>query len=109
MKKVKSDLPLNYITIKVTKSRINKGLLAIPVSLIDLFPKKSNKIFLVNEYGKVETKSFTQYNSSSRECRIGGLRSFYDNYKIIDGEELVIQLIDDNKFRIIPEKYFKIF
>jgi hypothetical protein len=106
MKKVKSDLPLSYITIRTTKSRIEKGLLAVPVSLIDLFPKTGNKLFLVNENGKIEEKSFTPYNSSSRECRIGGLRSFYENYQISDGEELVIQLLDDNKFRIMPEKVF---
>ncbi|NLN95268.1 MAG: HNH endonuclease [Bacteroidales bacterium] len=107
MKKTKSELPLNYITVKTTKSRIDKGLLAIPVSLIELFPKTGNKIFLVNEKGNTEVKSFTPYNSSSRECRIGGLRSFYNFYKISDGDELVIQLLDDKKFRIIPEKLFK--
>lgn len=106
MKKVKSNLPLSYITIKTTKSRIEKGLLAIPVSLIDLFPKSGNKIFLVNQNGVIEEKSFTPYNSSSRECRIGGLRAFYENYQISDGEELVVQLIDENKFKILPEKLF---
>ncbi len=107
MKKVKSNLPLNYITIKTTKSRIEKGLLAIPVSLIDLFPKTGNKIFLVNQNGVVEEKSFTPYKSSSRECRIGGLSSFYKNYQISDKEELVIQIIDENKFKIMPERVFK--
>lgn len=106
MKKVKSNLPLNYITIKTTKSRIEKGLLAIPVSLIDLFPKTGSKIFLVNQNGVVEEKSFTPYNSSSRECRIGGLRAFYETYQISDGEELVIQMIDENKFKILPERVF---
>ncbi|HNX11920.1 MAG TPA: HNH endonuclease signature motif containing protein [Paludibacteraceae bacterium] len=107
MKKVKSELPLSYVTIKTTKSRIDKGLLAIPVSLIDIFPKKSNKIYLVNERGIVEVKTFTPYNSSSRECRIGGLKTFYENYQVSDGEELVIQLIDNDKYRIIPEKLFQ--
>jgi hypothetical protein len=107
MKKVKSELPLSYVTIKTTKSRIDKGLLAIPVSLVDVFPKNSNKIYLVNEIGIVEAKSFTPYKSSSRECRIGGLRAFYDNYKVSDGDELVLQLLDDDKFRIIPEKLFQ--
>ena len=107
MKKVvKSDLPLNYVTIKTTKSRIDKGLMAIPLSLIDLFPQEKTSIFLVNEYGNIESKSFTPYNSSSRECRIGGLRQFYRDHKVVDGEELVIQLLDDNKFKIIPEKLF---
>jgi len=107
MKKVKSDLPLNYITIKTTQSRINKGLLAIPVSLIDLFPKNSKKIYLVDEFGNSEQKTFTPYSSSSRECRIGGLKSFYNNYKIKDGEELVILILDDETYRIMPEKVFQ--
>lgn len=107
MNKIKSNLPLNYITIKTTKSRISKGLLAIPVSLIDLFPMKSNKIFLVNEHGKIEPKKFTPYKSSSRECRIGGLRTFYAKYDVKDGDELVIQLLDDEKYRIIPERLFQ--
>jgi hypothetical protein len=107
MKKIKTDLPLNYTTIKTTKSRIEKGLLAIPVSLIDIFPRNTNKIFLVNEHGKTESKIFTPYKSSSRECRIGGLRAFYTHYNVADGEELVIQSLDDDKFRIIPERIFQ--
>ena len=77
MKKINSKIPFNYITIKTTKSRIDKGLLAIPVSLIYLFPKSSTKIYLLNDEGKEETKNFTPYNSTSRECRIGGLKNFY--------------------------------
>ncbi len=107
MKKIKSKIPFDYITIKTTKSRIDKGLLAIPVSLIDLFPKTSTKIFLLNETGKGEAKSFTPYNSSSRECRIGGLKEFYTKNKIKDGDELVIQLLDDDLFKIIPERIFE--
>jgi len=107
MDKVKSELPLNYITVKTTKSRIDKGLLAIPASLVHLFSKvKNNKIYLVNEAGIAEAKSFTPYNSSSRECRIGGLKPFYQRYKVKDGDELVIQFFDDNKFRILPEALF---
>lgn len=107
MEKVKSEIPFNYVTIKTTKSRIDKGLLAIPISLISIFPQKSGKIYLLNEKEELDAKSFTAYNSSSRECRIGGLKSFYDRYNISDGDELVIQVLGDNKFRIIPEKLFK--
>jgi hypothetical protein len=107
MQKVKSHIPFDYITVKTTKSRIDKGLLAIPVSLIDLFPRTSTKIFLINETGKEEIKSFTPYNSSSRECRIGGLKEFYTKNTIKDGDELVIQLFDDDKFKIIPERIFE--
>lgn len=107
MKKLEANIPFDYITVKTTKSRIDKGLLAIPVSLVDLFPKNVTKIFLLNEMGKEEAKSFTPYNSSSRECRIGGLKEFYTKNKIKDGDELVIQLLDNDKFNIIPENIFE--
>lgn len=107
MQKLKSLIPFDYVTIKTTKSRIQKGLLAIPTSLIDLFPQKGPKIFLVNEQNKEELKTFTPYNSSSHECRIGGLKGFYKKYKIKGGDEIVIQILDDERFRIIPEKIFQ--
>ncbi len=52
MKKIQSKIPANYITIKTTKSRIEKGLLASPVSLIDVFPQKGSTIVILNEKGK---------------------------------------------------------
>ncbi|MCS7014165.1 MAG: hypothetical protein NZM05_11135 [Chloroherpetonaceae bacterium] len=107
MQRVKADLPLNYITIKTTQSRIDKGLLAIPASLSHLFPQNVRQVYLQDEHGKVEPKTFTPYRSSSRECRIGGLRSFYEKYKVKDGEELVIQILDDRKYRLIPERVFQ--
>ena len=107
MERSKTDIPHNYITIKVTKSRIDKGLLAIPVSLTYLFPEKRDEIYLVNEDGTEEVKSFTPYKSSSRECRIGGMRGFYERYDIQKGDELVVQLLGNNRYRIIPEKVFR--
>lgn len=98
MKKVSSKIPFNYITLKITKSRIDKGLIAIPVSLTELFPKNKNKILVVNNDNSEHLKSFTSYKSSSRECRIGGMRDFYEKFKIQDGDELVIMLLDDDKF-----------
>jgi len=106
MKKEISTVPYDYITIKTTKSRIEKGLLAIPVSLIDLFPTNSSMLCLIDERGVEEIKNFTPYNSSSRECRIGGMRDFYEKYHVNDGDELVIQLLDNEKLKIIPENIF---
>lgn len=108
MKREKTKIPFNYITVKTTLSRINKGLLAIPVSLIDFFPQTKSEIFLIDENGKEEGKSFTPYNSSSKECRIGGMREFYNKYSIYDNDEIVIQKIDDDKFKLLPEKLFEI-
>jgi hypothetical protein len=107
MKKEKTNIPLNYLTVRTTKSRINKGLLAIPVSLIDFFPKEKSKIFVLYEDGSEKIKSFTPYNSSSRECRIGGMKEFYEKYSIYDNDEIVIQKIDDDKFKLLPEKMFE--
>jgi len=44
MQKAKSEIGYSYSTIRITKSRINKGLLAIPASLLDKFPKEKRKI-----------------------------------------------------------------
>lgn len=106
MQKQQTDIPFEYITIKTTQSRIDKGLLAIPVSLIDIFPKHSRKITVVSEDLDEQPKTFTPYSSSSRECRIGGMREFYNKYNLKHGDELVIQLLNDEKFKIIPEKLF---
>jgi len=109
MKIIESKIPFNYKTIRVTQSRIDKGLLAIPVSLVDFFPKSKTKVYIAfGESLKVIQKNFTPYTSSSRECRIGGLRTFYENFKIKDGDELVIQVLDDKKYRILTDKKFEI-
>lgn len=108
MKILQSRIPFSYKTIKVTQSRINKGLLAIPVSLTELFPKWRTKIYVVSGIaGKVNAKNFTPYISKSRECRIGGMRGFYEKFQIKDGDEIVIQVLDSNTYRIIPEKQFE--
>jgi hypothetical protein len=106
MEKVKSQIPYEYKTVRTTSGRIKKGLLAIPVSLVDFFPEEKRNIVLVNERGKEEQKKFTPYQSSSRECRIHGLREFYSRYSIQDGDELVIQFYDKGKIKLIPEKFF---
>ncbi|PKL48888.1 MAG: hypothetical protein CVV39_03730 [Planctomycetes bacterium HGW-Planctomycetes-1] len=74
MYEVKNELGFNYVTVKVAKSRIDKGLLAIPVLLLDRFPQKQKKISIFFDDRAIPIlKNFTPYKSSSRECRIGGL------------------------------------
>ena len=107
MKKTTAKIPFNYVTIKTTKSRINKGLLAVPVSLLHLFPKKGNEVYFVDENDLDHKNSFTPYRSSSRECRIGGMGDFYERYNIQSGDELVIQVLGDNRYKILPEKLFE--
>jgi len=107
MERVRANIPFDYITIKVTKSRIDKGLLAIPVSAIHMFPEDAEEVRVVDMDGVEETSSFTPYKSSSRECRIGGMRSFYEKYRVQSGDELVVQPLGDNRFRILPERLFE--
>ena len=107
MEKIRTEIPFNYITVKTTKSRIDKGLLSIPVSLTGHFPEHYTKISLIDENNNEEIIPFTPYKSSSKECRIGGLKRFYDKFKVSDGDELVIQFLDNNKIRLLPELYFQ--
>lgn len=104
---VKSLLPYSYDTIKVTKSRLDKGLLAIPVTLIDKFPSKKSTIKVYLNYGNILfEKNFTPYDSSSRECRIGGMRQFFISNKVQPGDELVILFKDYQTYRILTEEKY---
>lgn len=107
MEKTISLLPFNYKTIRITQSRIDKGLLAIPVSLVDLFPKTKTSVdvFLGN-ISRSSAKSFTPYTSSSGECRIGGMRHFYEQFHLTDGDEVVLQILRDGRYRILTERQF---
>jgi hypothetical protein len=104
MQKVKNEIGYSYVTIKTTRSRINKGLLAIPVSLLDRFPNEKRKITIFfDDEEKPSMKSFVPYNSSSQECRINGLSSWFIKNKIQDQDEIVIQFLDENEgiYRLI--------
>src|SRR5438045_1211038 len=103
----RSSVPFSYITIAVTKSRIDKGLLAIPVSLMDRFPETSGSVQLLDADGTWMTKSFTAYDSSSKECRIGGMKDFYARYEIVSGDEIVLQVLTGGRYELIPEKVFR--
>lgn len=107
MKKLKSKIPFDYITIKTTKSRISYGFLTIPISLVDDFPKRKTEIHLINDLGKEELKTFVPYSTKNKESRIYGLKNFFDRNKIRDGDEIVIQILDDDRYKIISEKVFE--
>src|SRR3989442_2004158 len=109
MQKVKNEIGYSYVTLKITRSRINKGLLAIPVSLLDKFPKEKQKITIFfDDEEKPSIKNFTPYNSSSQECRISGLTNWFVKNNIQNQDEIVIQYLDENEriYRIIKEEKF---
>lgn len=107
--KIKSTIDYSYATIKITQSRINKGLIAIPVSLVEWFPKNNAHIRVYLDDSLVpQIKNYSSYSSTTRECRIGGMAEWFKENKIKDGDEIVVQLIDKNQFiyRLIPEQKF---
>jgi hypothetical protein len=102
-----SPVAFSYTTILATKSRIDKGLLAIPVSLLDSFPQRSGSVYLADESGGWSKKSFTALDSTSKECRIGGMRDFYRAYDVKGGDELVLQVYGGGRYRLLPETLFR--
>jgi hypothetical protein len=106
---IESAIDYDYVTISLTQSRIKKGLLSIPVSLIENFPKKKTKVhvFFDDKDFPVE-RNFTPYESSSRECRIGGMKEFYEKNNMKEGDETVIQFLGENRYRILSEHKFKL-
>ena len=53
-------------------------------------------------------KTFSSYSSSTNENRIGGLKDWYSENKIREGDEVVLQVLDKNKFiyRLLTENIF---
>jgi hypothetical protein len=94
---------------RITQSRLNKGLMAIPMSLAEWFPGHNARIQVyLNDAINPETKQYSSYRSSTRECRVGGMAEWFRDNKIKDGDEVVLQLIDKEHFiyRLIPEIQF---
>jgi len=109
MIKITSPINYNYATIKITQSRLDKGLIAIPTSLARWFPEQNARIqIFLDDAITFEIKRYSSYKSRTRECRIGGMAEWFRNNKIKDGDEIVIQLIDKERFvyKLIPESRF---
>lgn len=105
----KSEINYSYATIKITQSRIDKGLIAIPVTLAKWFPDKNDTIQIyLSDSPASQAKYYSSYSSSTHECRIGGMKKWFQQNKIKSGDEIVIQLIDKEHFiyRLIPERNF---
>jgi hypothetical protein len=105
----KSDINYSYETIKITQSRIDKGLLAIPRSIVSWFPQENRKIkILLDNSDEISIKNYTSLSSSTNESRIGGLLEWIIKNQFKDGDEIVIQAIDKKRYmyRLIPERIF---
>ena len=107
--KSKSEINYSYATIKITQSRIDKGLIAIPASLEKWFPDHADAInAYLDDSPILRTIKYTPRTSSTRECRIYTMKKWFVKNNIKEGDEIVIQLIDSKKFiyRLTSEKKF---
>ena len=104
-----SQVNYSYATIKVTQSRLDKGLLAIPAGLTEWFPKQNQTIQVhLSSSPASQSKRFSSYASSTRECRIGGLKEWFRANTLKSGDEVVLQILDskNHTYRLIPDKAF---
>ena len=105
----RSQINYSYATIKITQSRLVKGLIAIPVALAKWFPDHNETIQVyLNNSPVSQSKHYSSYSSSTRECRIGGMREWFQQNNIRSGDEIVIQLVDKDCFiyGLISERTF---
>lgn len=104
-----SQITYSYATIKLTQSRIDKGLIAIPVTLARWFPDHNMDIQVyLNDSPISQSKHYSSFSSSTGECRIGGVRKWFEENNLKSGDEIVIQLINKENlfYRLIPERRF---
>lgn len=105
----KSSIGYDYATIRMTQSRIDKGLIAIPKALSRFFPPKSGHINVYFDNSNVLLpKAYSSYDSTTRECRIGGMRDWFEKNRVEKRDEVVIQVIEKVNFiyRISLERAF---
>lgn len=104
-----SPIPYSYATIRLTQSRIDKGLIAIPTPLAKWFPDRSTDIQVyLNDSSVPQSKRYSSYSSSTKEGRIGGVKPWFEANGLRSGDEIVVQLVDKERsiYRLVPERDF---
>jgi len=107
--RAQSSINYSYFTIRLTRSRIEKGLIAIPKQLSDMFPDENSEITIYSGWsGEPEIKRYSSFRSTTKENRIGGMSRWFTEKGVKAGDEVVVQVLDKERFiyRIIPEKEF---
>jgi len=105
----KSEINYDYTTVKITQSRVEKGLVAIPIALAKWFPSHNAIIQVYFDDSPIlQPKNYSSYESSTNECRIGGMREWFEKNDIKSGDEILVQLVDKKNYiyRIVSERKF---
>lgn len=106
--KKQSPINYNYTTIRMTRSRLEYGLLAIPTAMLDIFPKQSIEIYIYFDSSNILQEKKFIISEKNREARVYGLSEWYRKNNISAGDEILIQAINNKKrvYRFITEKKF---
>lgn len=104
-----SRIDYDYATVRLTQGRVDKGLIAIPKGLAHLFPARNGVVHVYLDNSNIlQPMSYSSFDSSTKECRVGGLRRWFDRTGIKSGDEIVIQVIDKSSavYRFALERTF---
>lgn len=104
-----SQIGYSYATIRLTQSRIDKGLIAVPTALAEWFPDHNADIQVyLGDSPVLQSKRYSSFNSSTKECRIGGVKRWLEERNLRSGDEIVVQVIDRKNliYRLLPERDF---
>ncbi len=71
-------------TIRLTKSRINAGYLAIPAGFLSMLPATENEVTVFHD-DTTQSLRFAPIESTAKEARIYGMRSLYDRHRVKAG------------------------
>jgi len=103
-----NNINYNYITLKNSQSRLSYGMIAIPRSLLFLFPEYSTDIFILFNNSQILQRKKFIISEKNKEARIYGLSQWLKKNITIPDDEIVIQLVDKEKliYRFINEKKY---
>ena len=89
------DERARIIAVRTTPGNVSKGLIAIPKRLRHAFPKERGTVsVLLDDADAPAQKPYSPYESSTRQCRIGGLHAWYRQHRLKGGEQLLITILD---------------
>jgi len=104
-----SKISYSYATIRLTQSRIDKGLIALPIALAKWFPDHNAHIQVyLGDSAIAQPKRYSCGSGSTKECRIGGVSQWFEDNGLTSGDEIVVQVVDKENsiYRLIAERRF---
>lgn len=98
------------LALRISGSRLAKGLLAIPSKSKDLFPSERGQIQVVFDDGEtVQPLSFVPYDPKVKEIRIFGLGRWFKKRRIQAGDRITIVVEDQERglYRIALDRFVR--